>query len=408
MLRQTLESACASTPGHGNGALPRIDQLVAKQTVHILKEISYIKIMSPHITPSSSSSPYRNRFPTSGFLPDFCTNQVAFALILLAELFALVLALHEIDKPGEFWTQLAFISLFVQWVVLGVAAALCLCKHWLGRLGSTAATFAVLGLTLLITLLFSIVGWWWLESRPALFEDLGPLILPLTRNLAIAGIVTLIALRYFYVQHHWKRNVEAEARARLQALQARIHPHFLFNALNTIASLIHGRPDQAEQAVLDLADMLRSALAYQERITLKAELELTRRYLAIESLRLGERLRVDWQLDEDLPLDLPTPALLLQPLVENAIHHGIQRLPEGGTLTIRIERQPRALRITVANPRPSDRVPSTGQGIAQHNIRQRLRLTYNAPNPLKVTETSEHYQITFSIPLEGYDSTTLP
>lgn len=408
MLRQTLESACASTPGHGNGALPRIDQLVAKQTVHILKEISYIKIMSPHITPSSSSSPYRNRFPISGFLPDFCTNQVAFALILLAELFALVLALHEIDKPGEFWTQLAFISLFVQWVVLGVAAALCLCKHWLGRLGSTAATFAVLGLTLLITLLFSIVGWWWLESRPALFEDLGPLILPLTRNLAIAGIVTLIALRYFYVQHHWKRNVEAEARARLQALQARIHPHFLFNALNTIASLIHGRPDQAEQAVLDLADMLRSALAYQERITLKAELELTRRYLAIESLRLGERLRVDWQLDEDLPLDLPTPALLLQPLVENAIHHGIQRLPEGGTLTIRIERQPRALRITVANPRPSDRVPSTGQGIAQHNIRQRLRLTYNALNPLEVTETSEHYQITFGIPLEGYDSTTLP
>lgn len=364
--------------------------------------------MSPHITPSSSSSPYRNRFPISGFLPDFCTNQVAFALILLAELFALVLALHEIDKPGEFWTQLAFISLFVQWVVLGVAAALCLCKHWLGRLGSTAATFAVLGLTLLITLLFSIVGWWWLESRPALFEDLGPLILPLTRNLAIAGIVTLIALRYFYVQHHWKRNVEAEARARLQALQARIHPHFLFNALNTIASLIHGRPDQAEQAVLDLADMLRSALAYQEQITLKAELELTRRYLAIESLRLGERLRVDWQLDEDLPLDLPTPALLLQPLVENAIHHGIQRLPEGGTLTIRIERQPRALRITVANPRPSDRVPSTGQGIAQHNIRQRLRLTYNALNPLEVTETSEHYQITFSIPLEGYDSTTLP
>ena len=408
MLRQTLESACASTPGHGNGALPRIDQFVAKQTVHILKEISYIKIMSPHITPSSSSGPYRNRFPISGFLPDFCTNQVAFALILLAELFALVLALHEIDKPGEFWTQLAFISLFVQWVVLGVAAVLCLCKHWLGRLGSTAATFAVLGLTLLITLLFSIVGWWWLESRPALFEDLGPLILPLTRNLAIAGIVTLIALRYFYVQHHWKRNVEAEARARLQALQARIHPHFLFNALNTIASLIHGRPDQAEQAVLDLADMLRSALAYQERITLKAELELTRRYLAIESLRLGERLRVDWQLDEDLPLDLPTPALLLQPLVENAIHHGIQRLPEGGTLTIRIERQPRALRITVANPRPSDRVPSTGQGIAQHNIRQRLRLTYNAPNPLEVTETSEHYQITFSIPLEGYDSTTLP
>ncbi|HRD65387.1 MAG TPA: histidine kinase [Candidatus Competibacter sp.] len=322
-------------------------------------------------------------------------------MVLLAELFAMVLALTEIDKPGEFWNQLAFISLFVQWVVLGTAATLCFCKRWLNRLSSTVAAFAVLGLTLLITLLFSIAGWWFLEPRPDLLGNPAPLVPLLVRNLAIAGIVTLIALRYFYVQHHWKRNVEAEARARLQALQARIHPHFLFNALNTIASLIHGQPERAEQAVLDLADMLRSALAYQERITLEAELELTRRYLAIESLRLGERLRVDWQLDEDLPLDLPTPALLLQPLVENAIHHGIQRLPEGGVLTIRIERQPRALRVTVANPRPadSDATIKPGQRIAQHNIRQRLQLAYNIPNPLEITETPERYQIGFAIPI---------
>ncbi|MBL8258325.1 MAG: histidine kinase, partial [Candidatus Competibacteraceae bacterium] len=192
-------------------------------------------------------------------------------------------------------------------------------------------------------------------------------------------------------------------RARLQALQARIHPHFLFNALNTISSLIHSNPQQAEQAVLDLADMLRSALAYQERITLEAELELTRRYLAIESLRLGERLYVDWRLAEDLPLDLPIPALLLQPLAENAIHHGIQQLAEGGTLTIGIERQPRALRITVANPRSTESgtTKKSGHGIAQHNIRQRLQLAYNAPNPLDITETPTHYQIAFNIPLEA-------
>lgn len=330
-------------------------------------------------------------------------------MVLLAELFALVLALNEIDKPDEFWNQLAIISLFVQWVVLGTAAALCFCKRWLNRLGSTAAALAVLGLTLLITLLFSIAGWWFLEPHIDFMANPAPPIPLLVRNLAIGGIVTLIALRYFYVQHHWKRNVEAEARARLQALQARIHPHFLFNALNTIASLIHHQPDRAEQAVLDLADMLRSALAYQERITLGAELELTRRYLAIESLRLGERLRVNWRLDEDLPLDLPTPALLLQPLVENAIHHGIQRLPAGGILTIRIERQSRVLRVTVANPCPLDGAAAKpGQGIAQHNIRQRLQLAYNAPNPLEITETPGRYQIAFSIPLQERDSEILP
>ncbi len=346
--------------------------------------------------------------PASCFLPDFCANRIIFVMVLLAELFALVLALRDIDRPGEFWSQLALVSLFVQWVVLGAAAVLCFCKRCLDRLGSTAATLAALALTLLITALFSLAGWWFLEPRPDLLTSPTPLIPLLVRNLAIAAIVTLIALRYFYVQHHWKRNVEAEARARLQALQARIHPHFLFNALNTIASLIHGRPDQAEQAVLDLADMLRSALAYRERITLEAELELTRRYLAIESLRLGERLRVDWQLDEDLPLDLPTPALLLQPLVENAIHHGIQRLPEGGTLTIRIERQSQALRVTVANPRSADGAAARpGQGIAQHNIRQRLQLAYHAPNPLEITETPERYQVAFAIPLEEGGSASL-
>lgn len=324
-------------------------------------------------------------------------------MVLLAELFALILAISRTDTLGEFWAQLAAGSLFVQWVTLASAAVLCLCARRLTRLDARLATLAVLSLTSALTLLLSWLGWWYLEPHPDPSTSLIPPAALVLRNLAISAIVTLIVLRYFYVQHQWQRNVEAEARARLQALQARIHPHFLFNALNAIASLIRGRPHQAEQAVLDLADMLRAALAYQERITLEAELELTRRYLAIESLRLGERLQVDWQLADDLPLDLFIPALLLQPLAENAIHHGIQQLPEGGTLTIRIERQPRALKITVANPRSSSgvAVKKSGHGIAQHNIRQRLQLAYNAPHPLDIIETPTRYQVAFSIPLDA-------
>lgn len=342
----------------------------------------------------------------SEFLPDFCTNRIIFFMVLLAELFAFILALGRTDTFSVFWNQLAVVSLFVQWVTLASAAALCLCKRGLNRLDTRLATVSVLSITLLITLLFSWLGWWYLEPRPDPSPSPIPPAAMIVRNLAIAGIVTLIVLRYFYVQHQWQHNVEAEARARLQALQARIHPHFLFNALNTIASLIHSNPHQAEQAVLDLSDMLRSALAYQERISLEAELELTQRYLALESLRLGERLLVDWQLDDDLPLDLPIPALLLQPLAENAIHHGIQQLPEGGTLAIRIERQSNALKITVANPRSTDDLATKkpGHGIAQHNIRQRLQLAYNIPNPLEITETPSHYQIVFSIPLEADQS----
>ena len=220
----------------------------------------------------------------------------------------------------------------------------------------------------------------------------------IARNLAIAGIVTLIALRYFYIQHQWQQNIKAETEARLQALQARIHPHFLFNTLNTIASLIRSQPDPAEQAVLDLADLLRSALTDRVSASLAEEIELTRRYLAIERLRIGERLQVDWRLDDDLPLDTPLPPLLLQPLVENAIRHGIQRLPAGGILAIHIKRQARALHVTITNPRPPEPA-KPGHGTAQANIRQRLQLAYALPDLLCISETPAHYQARITIPL---------
>ena len=337
---------------------------------------------------------------TVGFLPDFCDNRTVFLIVLIVELLAFVLALPQNRTLESFWTELALVSLFMQWVALAVAMVLCRCRRWLARLPPPTATLTVFGIAQLITLLCSL-----LALRLAADAGLGPnplAALPvIVGNQAISGIITLMALRYFYVQHQWKQHVQAEARARLQALQARIHPHFLFNTLNTIASLIRGQPDQAEQAVLDLADLLRSALAQRESITLYEELELTRHYLAIESLRLGDRLRVDWRLDPDLPLDLPIPALLLQPLVENAIHHGIQRLPEGGTLTVQVERQARDLRITVVNPRPAvgGEPHGSGQCLAQDNIRQRLRLAYETLNPLNVVETPDHYQVTFTLPL---------
>lgn len=336
-----------------------------------------------------------------GFLPDFCANRTIFLMIVLAELFAFVLTLAERNNATEFWINLALTSLCVQWITLGAAAVLCCCRRWLARLNTSVAASATFGLTQLVTLLFSALGWWFVESH----FDLATLpTMPLSfiaRNLAISSVITLIALRYFYVQHQWKQNVEAEARARLWALQARIHPHFLFNTLNTIASLIRTHPEQAEQIVLDLADLLRSALANLERITLGEELELTRRYLAIESLRMGERLQVDWQLDDDLALDIPLPALLLQPLVENAIHHGIQALPEGGRLVIRIEKQAAALRFTIANPCPpagSERF-AQGQRLAQDNIRQRLLLLYGAASRLDIAETADGYRVAFTVPL---------
>jgi two-component system, LytTR family, sensor histidine kinase AlgZ len=335
----------------------------------------------------------------AGFLPDFCDNRTVFLTVLVVELLAFVLALAKSQTLDRFWTELALVSLFVQWVALAAAMVLCGCRRWLARLPPPTVTLIALGIVQSITLLGSLVALRLVADANFGFGPPAPLP-ALLGNQAISGIITLLALRYFYVQHQWKQHVEAEARARFQSLQSRIHPHFLFNTLNTIAGLIRTRPDQAEQAVLDLGDLLRSALANQERITLGDELELTRRYLAIEHLRMGDRLQVDWQLAADLPLDTPLPALLLQPLVENAIHHGIQSLPEGGQLTIRIARQAHGLRFTITNPRLSGASEHLlGQRLAQDNIRQRLLLVYGVASRLEIAETAERYQVAFTVPL---------
>ncbi len=333
-----------------------------------------------------------------GFLPNFCANSTVFLTVLLAELFALILALSEAGRPGYFWSRLALISLFVQWVVLGAAALLCLSRRWLNRLSTLAAVLAVFVLTQGVTLTFSLLG----GGFPGFATGSGvPALAFILRNLAIAGLITLIVLRYFYIREQWQQQIEAESRARLRALQARMHPHFLFNTLNTIASLIPGQPNQAEQAVLDLADLLRSALTDRLSISLAEELELTRRYLAIESLRMGERLHVDWQLAEDVPLETLLPPLVLQPLVENAIRHGVQRLPAGGTLRLQIERRSGALCFTLANPCPEGELPrQNGQRMAQDNLRQRLALACPLAPPLEITETPGCYQVRFLIPLE--------
>ncbi len=336
----------------------------------------------------------------TGFLPDFCDNRTVFLTVLIVELLAFVLALAKSHTLDRFWTELALVSLFVQWVALAVAMVLCRCRRWLARLHPPAVTLIALGIVQSITLLGTLLALWLAADAHVDFGPPSPLP-TLLGNQTISGIITLMALRYFYVQHQWKQQIEAEARARFRSLQSRIHPHFLFNTLNTIAGLIRTHPDQAEQAVLDLADLLRSALASQERITLGDELELTRRYLAIEYLRMGDRLQVDWQLADDLPLDTPMPALLLQPLVENAIHHGIQPLPEGGQLCIHAVKQSRGLRFTITNPRPSGKSDHRlqGQRLAQDNIRQRLLLVYGVASQLEIEETAARYQVAFTVPL---------
>ncbi|HYQ72418.1 MAG TPA: histidine kinase, partial [Gammaproteobacteria bacterium] len=315
------------------------------------------------------------------FLPNFCSVRMVFAVIVIAELLAFVITMLSpgvIDNP---WGNLGLISMLVQWVALASAALLCLARSLLSRMGSSTAALASYLLVLLVTAVVSEMAFWlMIESTlfPALTSDDHPVFL--LRNLAISTVVAAVVLRYLYIQYQWRQRLQSEARARIEALQARIRPHFLFNSMNTIAALTRSDPEAAEAAIEDLSDLFRASLSGTgEQATLDDEIELAHRYLDIEKLRLGDRLRVAWQL-EDLPMDARLPPLVLQPLLENAIYHGIEPLPRGGTIQVCGRCVDELVEITVSNPMPDAAAGSRQQGnrIAQQNISQRLAIAFGA------------------------------
>jgi len=222
----------------------------------------------------------------------------------------------------------------------------------------------------------------------------------LWRNLGVSAIVTAIVLRYFYMQHDWRKQTRAHAHARLQALQACIHPHFLFNTLNTIASLIRFDPDRAESAVEDLAELFRASFRDVQRlITIQDEIDICQQYLRIEGLRLDQRLQVAWQVD-NLPRDALIPPLCLQPLLENAVYYGIQPLPEGGVITITSMRDGNQLTIEIENPCVADIQKSRGLGIAQDNVRERLKVYFGGLGKLTIYQESNCYRASLRIPYQ--------
>jgi len=341
------------------------------------------------------------------YLPDFCAARSVLAVVLIAELVAMLLTLARYGISGQFWIDLARTSLFLLWAGLGTAAALCTARAALSRLdvlySSLLALTLMLGVTALVT-----EGAWWLATSASqiLGVDTHALgadhIRFLLRNLVVGGIAGGLALRYFYVTQQWRRNVEAEAQSRVRALQARIRPHFLFNSMNTIAALTRTNPRAAEQAIADLADLFRASLReHHERIPLRAEIEIARAYERVECLRLGGRLRVDWQVDS-LPMDAPVPALILQPLLENAVYHGIEPLDTGGTIRVTGRCDGSIAVLTIDNPVKSKLVGRRpGHRIGLDNVRQRLDLMFSGEADLEVIEAPERFIVTLRFPLGG-------
>ena len=335
-------------------------------------------------------------------LPNFCDVRVIFMMILVLELLAMVLSLAIPSSQADLWNYLAFISMMLQWLGLINAALLCSARRWLNRQTQHRTLIYSFCLMMLVSLFFSITmlqlkRWMGLDDQTS---PLGEHFL--VRIMIMSAAIYALVLRFFYIQQQWKLNVNAHAETEIQALRARIRPHFLFNSMNTIASLVRLMPDKAEKAVEDLSDLFRASLRERNSHSLEDELALTRSYLSIEALRLGDRLTVEWNIDNSLK-DAEIPALSLQPLAENAIYHGIEPLVGGGCIKIGAQRQEQTLLISVSNPLApaSEKEHRHGNQMAQQNIRRRLKLVYGDAAAFVTNETKTDYTVTLKIPLSN-------
>ena len=322
------------------------------------------------------------------------------AVLLAGEALALILSLAPgIDQ--DLLVRFGLASLVVQWIAIGTVGALWLLKPALVRLTPLACAPVGLGLLLLMTLAVATASLQVLEfARLSLPGD--PSILFVGRMLVIALVVGLVGLVGY--RNYWReRQLAVRAKqAEIDALQARIRPHFLFNALNTGIALVHARPEATERLLLDLSDLFRAAISGREQVQLAEELALTQRYLEIESLRFGDRLQVRWDMDRtaETLADIAIPPLSIQPLVENAIKHGIEPSRSGGYVAVSLRSAPGAIAIDVRNSLPAGgKRASTGHGIGLSAVRSRIQAFTSGEGGVEVTEADDEHVATLTLPL---------
>jgi two-component system, LytTR family, sensor histidine kinase AlgZ len=218
----------------------------------------------------------------------------------------------------------------------------------------------------------------------------------LPRALGLAAIVAFVLLGYLRL--NVRAYSPALAEARLQALQARIRPHFLFNSLNAVLSLMRRDPQRAERTLEDLADLFRELMAEGTRfVRLADEISLLERYAAIEQLRLGDRMRITWEIDE-APSDALLPPMVLQPLLENAVHHGVEPATQTSDIMVRIGRRGDRVQAQIENPYHPGAPAQKGNRMALENIRERLRLFFDAEATLVSRIEDGRYRVEIEIP----------
>lgn len=343
------------------------------------------------------SSDQKSPPPIFGWLIDLAQPMAIFTIIVITQMVVLVYSLSFFKPTWDYLNTLVVISFVAQMMAISLLVMLVKCRRWLNQLTAGIGTVLILIMTALLTgVLVSFLVW---VDDTLMFHYVEDGLLTVLKVQLATLLTMLLLLRYFYVQNQWQQQIKALAEAQMSAFQARIKPHFLYNSLNSIASLVSIDPVAAEQAVMDLSGLFRKAFTrrHENMTTLAKELDWVNQYLAIEKLRMVDRLQTDIQVDETL-LEHKILMLTIQPLIENAVIHGISHLPKGGCISVKIERRKSILWVQVANPFLADKVVA-GNGTAQTNIRARLALHYGDRAQLTVNQQDLQFRVTMELPL---------
>ena len=327
-----------------------------------------------------------NQNAYSSALPNFRNLGILLRILLIVNVIALAAAAVKSGTLSSLWRELLDVSAVVQPLLLLSVLMLVALNDVLKRLPYYLGAVVVIALELGLITLLHVFG------RPLLGVDLASL----ESHWLLALIVTMTLLFYFDLRG--RALSPALAEARLQALQARIRPHFLFNSINAVLSLIRQEPRRAERALEDMADLFRVLMAdNRELAPLAREVELCREYLNLEQLRLGERLQVEWHIDK-MPQDACVPPLLLQPLLENAVYHGVEPRTEPGVISINIYLAREQVHAVLRNPYQHEGSHHAGNKMALANIRERLQLHFDAEASLTTKVGDDAYQVHIILP----------
>lgn len=325
--------------------------------------------------------------PTPVQLPDFRNLGFSLRVLVIANLMGFAAAILRSETPAGTWQELLSISALMQPVLLGSLLALFALNDLLARLPYRWGVIYVLVLELCIATL----AWKFIAHVFGVAN-----IASLERWWVLTFLASSILLIYFNLRT--RALSPAFTEARLQALQARIRPHFLFNSINAVLSLIRSEPRRAETALEDMADLFRVLMADNRNLVpLESELALCRQYLDLEKLRLDERLQITWHIDK-MPADALIPPLVLQPLLENAVYHGIEPSGEGGEIVINIYLARDQVHAVLSNPYRKEGSHHVGNKMAITNIRERLALHFDYEASLTTKISEDRYQVHIIFP----------